>query len=224
MTGRDWLSGGEQKFADLCRKWEDGLGNPANVNAFDWDHQADVMAVLSAVIAFLSARDVYENVDSSKNRLVKNTTKVAAKTALRNFANSSMRFNKLMRDEDRLFYGLRPRDETHTPDTEPTTFPEAEPDTAIIRQITICFWDSESKRRRRGKPRGVHGAEIRWALLDHTPTSVDDLANSDFGTASPSTLRFTETERGRRLYFCLRWESNTNLKGPYGEIYSAVIP
>jgi hypothetical protein len=31
-------------------------------------------------------------------------------------------------------------------------------------------------------------------------------------------------DRGKRLYFCLRWESTTNKKGPDGEIYSAVIP
>jgi hypothetical protein len=221
MAGGDWLSGGEQKFADLCRKWVDGLGNPANVAAFGWD-QANVRVVLGMVIAFLSARNAYENVDSSANRLIKDDAKVAAKVALRDFANSSMRFNKLMRNEDRLLYGLYPRYGTHTPGAAPTTFPEAEPDTSIIRQVTIRFWDSGSKKR--GKPRGVHGAEIRWSLLDHVPSSVDELVNSDFDTASPFTLKFNEAVRGRRLYFCLRWESNTNLKGPYGEIYSAVVP
>jgi hypothetical protein len=48
--------------------------------------------------------------------------------------------------------------------------------------------------------------------------------NSDFDTATPLTLTFGESQRGQRLYFCLRWESTTNLKGPFGEIYSAVIP
>jgi hypothetical protein len=48
--------------------------------------------------------------------------------------------------------------------------------------------------------------------------------NSDFNTASPFTLKFDESQRGLRLYFCLRWETSTNLKGPDGEIYSAIIP
>jgi hypothetical protein len=56
------------------------------------------------------------------------------------------------------------------------------------------------------------------------PISVAELANSDFDTASPLTLRFDENQRGLWLYFCLRWESITNLKGPFGEIGSAVIP
>ena len=38
------------------------------------------------------------------------------------------------------------------------------------------------------------------------------------------TLKFDEADCGKRGCFCLRWESNTNLKGPWGEIYSAIIP
>ncbi|MDR1249051.1 MAG: hypothetical protein LBK63_07090, partial [Treponema sp.] len=91
-----------------------------------------------------------------------------------------------------------------------------------LRQILIRFWDSLTKKRR--KPHGVHGAEIRWAILDHAPKSVAELINSSFDTASPFTLTFDETDRGKRLCFCLRWETNTNLKGPDGEIYSAIIP
>jgi hypothetical protein len=77
----------------------------------------------------------------------------------------------------------------------------------VLRQVTIHFWDSGTKKR--GKPEGVHGAEIRWAVLDHVPASVDDLVNSDFDTAAPFTLVLDEIQRGRRLYFCLRWESTT---------------
>jgi hypothetical protein len=66
--------------------------------------------------------------------------------------------------------------------------------------------------------------ETRWAILDHPPASVTELVNSDFDTATPFTLVFDESQRGQRLYFCLRWESTTGEKGPDGEIYSVVIP
>ena len=46
------------------------------------------------------------------------------------------------------------------------------------------------------------------------PASIEALTHSDFDTASPFTLTFDESDRGKRVYFCLRWESNTNLKGP----------
>jgi hypothetical protein len=173
---------------------------------------------LTKVTAFLTARTAYEEVDSTANRMAKD----AAKSAMRDFANSEIRFNKQMRDEDRLVYGIRPVDRTATPAGAPESYPEAEPDTRVIRQVTINFWDSATKKW--GKPHRVHGAEIRWALLDHAPASVDELTNSDFATASPFTLHFDESQRGQKVYFCLRWETNTNAKGPYGEIYSAVIP
>jgi hypothetical protein len=217
----DWLPSREQDLADLCQKWKTGLENPANVTAFDWK-QAEVTEVLAALDAFLAARTAYEETDSTKNRVIKDEAKDAVKDAMRDFANTSIRYNKQMKDEDKLFYGIRTADHTPTPVTEPETYPEAEADTSVIRQVAIHFWDSVTKKR--GKPYGVHGAEIRWALLDHVPVSVNELTNSDFDTASPFTLKFDENQRGLKVYFCLRWESTANLKGPFGEIYSAVIP
>jgi hypothetical protein len=217
----DWLPSREQDFSDLCQKWKTGLGNPANVAAFGWN-QAVVTAALALVDAFLTARTAYGQDDSSAKRLAKDEAKEAAKNNMRDFANTSIRYNKLMKEEDKRYYGIHTPDPTPTPVPEPTTFPEAEPDTSVIRQVTIHFWDSGTKKR--GKPHGVHGAEIRWALLDHPPVSESEMVNSDFDTASPFTLRFSEGDRGKRLYFCLRWETTTNLKGPFSEFYSAVIP
>jgi hypothetical protein len=220
-SGGDWLPNREQDLAELCAKWKTGLGNPKNAAAFGWK-QAEVDGALVKVDGFLTARAAYEDDDSSKNRMEKDEAKEGAKQAMRNFANSSIRYNSLMGAADRLVYGIRPADHTATPAGKPESYPEAEPDTSVIRRVTIRFWDSATKKR--GKPHGVHGAEIRWALLDHEPAAESELSNSDFDTATPFTLSFDESQRGKRLYFCLRWESTTNLKGPFGEIYSAVIP
>jgi hypothetical protein len=221
MSGTSWLPRREQDFVDLCLKWKAALEDPAIVAAFGWN-QTDVTAVLAKIIVFLTARTTYGQVNSSRNRLAKDEAKDEAEHGMEDFANTSIRYNKLMKEEDKLYYGIHTPDPVPTPVTAPTTYPEAEADTSVIRQVTIRFWDSLTKKR--GKPHGVHGAEIRWAILDHAPASVKELVNSDFDTASPFTLVFDETQRGQRLYFCLRWESTTNLKGPYGEIYSAVIP
>ena len=217
----DWLPHREQDLADLCHKWKTGLENPANVSAFGWN-QAEVSAVLGAIDAFLTARADYETDNSTAKRIAKDEAKETAKAAMRDFAHTGIRYNKQMRDEDRLFYGIRPADAVHTPDAAPASFPEAEGDTSTPRQVTIHFWDSATKKR--GKPHHVHGAEIRWAVLDHPPAHLDELAHSDFDTAAPFTLQFDEADRGKRIYFCLRWESATNLKGPFGEIGSAIIP
>jgi hypothetical protein len=176
------------------------LGNPANVTAFEWK-QAEVDDTLAKTGGFLTARTTYEEVDSTKNRVAKDEVKDKAKQAMRDFANTSIRYNKSMRPEDKMVYGILPADTTSTPAGESQSYPEAEADTSVIRQITIRFWDSATKKR--GKPRGIHGAEIRRAILDHEPASESDLVNSDFDTASPLTLKFDESQRGKRLYFIL---------------------
>jgi hypothetical protein len=221
MAGGSWLPRREQDFADLCLKWKVALEDPVLVAAFGWN-QADVSAVLAKIIVFLTARTAYGQDNSSRNRLIKDEARDEATHGMEDFANTSIRYNKLMKEEDKRYYGIHTPDPIPTPNSRPTTYPEAEADTSVLRQVTIHFWDSATKKR--GKPHGVHGAEIRWAILDHVPSLVNELVNSDFDTATPFTLVFDESQRGLRLYFCLRWETTTNLKGPYGEIYSAIIP
>jgi hypothetical protein len=216
-----WLPGAEQDFVDLCLKWKAGLEDPAIAAAFGWN-PADVTATLTAIVGFLTARTNYQKDNSTRNRMLKDDAKEAAKDAMQDFAAYNIRVNRLMSKEDKLYYGVLTPDPVPSPIPRPLSFPEAEADTSVIRQLIIHFWDSITKKR--GKPHGVHGAEIRWAILDHVPASVNELTNSDFDTATPFTLVFDESDRGKRVYFCLRWETGTNLKGPYGEIYSAIIP
>jgi hypothetical protein len=217
----DWIPVQILLFVALCMKWKEGLENVANITAFGW-LQTEIDKVLPKIIAFLTAQAAYEENNSSRNRLAKDDARDEAKRAMREFANTSIRYNPLMTPADRLVYGIRPADTSSTPVGEPESYPEAAADTSIIRQVTINYWDSVTKKRR--KPHGIYGAEIRWAILDHQPTLKEELVNSDFDTASPHTLQFDENQRGQRLYFALRWESTSNKKGPFSEFYSVVIP
>jgi hypothetical protein len=109
--------------------------------------------------------------------------------------------------------GLPLHDGTRTSAPVPTTIPELELDSSVIRQITVHFKDAGSDRR--GKPSHAHGVELQWGLLDNAPSSVEGLKNSAFDTASPYTFKFDEPDRGRVLYFCPRWENNKGDKGPW---------
>jgi hypothetical protein len=153
--------------------------------------------------------------------LAKNEARKASEGVIRPFVNEFIRFGPIT-DQEKLDSGCHVADTIRTPDRKPEGFPEVEVDTSVIRALTIHFkpYGSSSK----AKPHKVHGAEIRWSILDAPPASETDLVNSDFDTASPFTLNFHEEQRGKRVYFCLRWESTTNIKGDYGQIYNAVIP
>jgi hypothetical protein len=71
---------------------------------------------------------------------------------------------------------------------------------------------------------GVHGVEIRWEIREEPPAKEEDLANSEIATRSPFTLTFTGDKRGKKVFFCLRWENGTGKKGPWSAVANAIIP
>jgi hypothetical protein len=128
--------------------------------------------------------------------------------------------------DDLIHLGLPPRStgERH-PSGIATLPPDAHLDSSIPRRLTFSFFDA-SGTRKKGKPAGQHGVEIRWILLPtHNPAiTLRDLTHSSFDTRSPFTLEFEEDERGHILYFALRWENTRGEKGPFGEIASHLVP
>jgi len=130
--------------------------------------------------------------------------------------------NPRVTDEDRRGMGFKVPAATKTVIPPPTTYPLFTVDSATIRLLTIHFRDSESSSK--AKPYGVHGAEIRWSLLDTPPVTVNELTVSNFDTRSPFTLEFENNQRGKTVWFCLRWENTKGEKGPWSEISSAIIP
>jgi hypothetical protein len=173
--------------------------------------------------AYETAFETAQNPNRGKvDVLTKNETKAVLETALRGFIKAYISYNPAVTDADKENMGLPLRDTTRTPTPAPSTIPELELDSSIIRRVSVIFKDSGSDKR--GKPAGVHGIELRWSLLEAVPTSVEDLKNSAFDTASPYTFSFDEADRGKALYICPRWENNKGDKGPWGEIVKAIIP
>jgi hypothetical protein len=124
--------------------------------------------------------------------------------------------------EDLKAMGIAIPDPTNTPAPVATTYPVYTTDSSVIRFLKLHFHDQNSLHK--GKPRGQHGAEIRWAILASPPVNVNDLTRSAFDTSSPFTLEFDEADRGKTVHFCMRWENTRGEKGPWGEIVSAIIP
>jgi hypothetical protein len=173
--------------------------------------------------AFEVAYAKTENPDHKKSETHDKTAKRKVfEKALREFLKSFVTYNPEVTDVDRDQMGLPIHKPNPEPSPIPDLFPVAEVDSSIPRQLTIHFRNEHSKSK--AKPFGVHGAEIRWAILDMPPTSVDEIVNSVFCTNSPYTFVFGEEDRGKRVYFCMRWENTRGEKGPWGEIFSAIIP
>jgi hypothetical protein len=124
-------------------------------------------------------------------------------------------------DLDGMGFPLHPSG-GHTPVPVPHTMPEAEVIWPSPGVVEIHFRDAGWSRR--AKPHGVHGAEICWAVLDEKPVKWDELTNSSFDTHTPFRLTFKGNQRGKWLYFSLRWENTRGEKGPWSEILETVIP
>jgi hypothetical protein len=111
-----------------------------------------------------------------------------------------------------------------TPNEAPTDIVKHNIFVGIIRHILIYFGITGKKIILRGKPKGVYGAEVRWAILDHVPLNISELHESEFSTRSPFDFEFSEEDRGKIFYFCIRWENTTGKKGPWSEIFEVRIP
>jgi hypothetical protein len=74
------------------------------------------------------------------------------------------------------------------------------------------------------KPPGQHAVEMCWAILDAPPAGPEELFHSCVDTRSPFRLEFSGHERGNTVYFALRWENSRGEKGPWGEVWNAIIP
>jgi hypothetical protein len=155
--------------------------------------------------------------------LAKNQARRALEKAVRIYVKAYLANNPLVTDEDKIAMGLPVYTGVRSPIKPPKTAPVLEIDTRTRRRLSIGYKDEASPKR--AKPKGVHGIEIRWAILDHPPASVKELINSSFDTDPPLVLDFDETERGKHVYLCGRWEiRREGEKGPDGAIVEVVIP
>jgi hypothetical protein len=189
-----------------------------------WTHipTAAVEELLAALKVWHEAYEKVLKPHSPVETEAKNDARKAAEALIRPFKRRYLD-DPPVTDEDRKAMGLPIHDGSRTPGKVPGTVPEAETDSSKIRHLIIHFKDWGAKSR--AKPHGVHGVEIRWNMQDEPPVHIEtELIHTDFDTASPFTLSFEEAERGRRIYYALRWKNFTNLEGGWSEIYSAIVP
>jgi hypothetical protein len=152
----------------------------------------------------------------------KNDARKSLEKSLRQSISEYLTNNHLVSDADRESLGLPVHKTTHTPVHVPVTIPEAEVKQPSPGVLEIHFRDAESKRK--AKPTGIHGAEFVWAILPAPTVDWKELIHSSFDTRTPLRLTFDGTERGKTVYFALRWENTRGEKGPWSEIMSAIIP
>jgi hypothetical protein len=127
-------------------------------------------------------------------------------------------------NEDRTAMGIPNRDLHPTPIKPPKTGPSF----SIVQlgpgTLGIIYRSGE-KGRKGSKPEGVAGARIYYCVSDTPITDQELLSWSKWATKCPHIIRFRESDRGKRVYFALKWEiRKENGESPWSEIQSELVP
>jgi hypothetical protein len=152
----------------------------------------------------------------------KNEARDALTTELRSFVMGFITYNPKVTDDDRREIGTPIHDKVRTPAPVPTSRPIIETAALDNRQVAVDLRELAGDKR--GKPDGVHGAEILYEIRDEPPVVAEDLRHSSFATKTQMVYTFTEAERGKKVYFAARWENARGEKGPWSDVISAIIP
>jgi hypothetical protein len=221
---RDPIPSSDSEFNTWFKRLVDTVVAKTSGQNPRWDHipQSEVENLTSSYTMWTVAYEPTLKPHVPSQTLAKNEARKAAEKVVRPFIAQWLMFHQVS-DEEREDVGVHNPKTGRDPVPAPSTVPELSVSAGLPRQIVVAYRDKGSTHR--GKPEGIHGIEIRWALLDKPPTNIKELTNSSFDTNSPLSLDFEEEDRGKRIYLVGCWEiEREGIKGKFGDIVSAVIP
>jgi hypothetical protein len=216
----DYIPIKDETFLD----WAKNLYTFALNQYSEWNIPSPQVSLELLLAAYESALQTALNPNRGKvDVLAKNEAKEALKKEIRIYVKAYLINNPAVSDPDRENMGLPIHKTTHTPISVPTTAPQLFIDTRTRRRLVVAYKDEGSDKR--GKPQGVHGIEVKWAILDTHPADILLLTNSSFDAKPPLNIDFEEHDRGKKVFLCGRWEiQREGEKGPFGDIEEAIIP
>jgi hypothetical protein len=221
MVHKDWIPAREQDFVDLAGRWKTLLSDKTNQTAYGWG-ATDCTTVTGKIDTFLTARNTYEAANSSPNRLAKDEAKKIVVETMRDFANTAIRYNKKMTDEDRLPLGIHPADHTPTTHSPPTS----QPDTVV--DNTQNHFEHQIRALNRGrndasKPDDAYGVRYAWQVGGVRPASGEDLPKSKFSRKTTHVVTHTEADKTKIAFYATCYENTKGDPGPWSPIEEAVI-
>lgn len=218
-TKHRWLPGGIEQRLEMAANWVTVLqarrlawGVPEEEIEYLEQDLQNARALQTQATGAGATREIRARRDQAVNTLVKRMERIK----------SHWFFKPPLFDADFISLTLSPPDGTHTPIGVPDTPPVFRIIIKGIRQVIIEFHFEGSSSR--GIPYGYHCAVINWGFFETAPASPDELLHSVDATRSPFTVPFKEEDRGKRVWFVLRWQNERGEQGPASEMVSAIVP
>jgi len=221
MSGgnRDWLPHNRSQRIAMARLWADVFTE----NGAAWNISAAETNELRLLAA--NSEDANTRAEASQGSRVL----IAVANEQHEILGEYMRllhrtklFTPPLVGSDYISLGLHPHDMEPTETPVPTTIPEIEVITAVIRELTFRFRDFGA--RTWAKPEHVASIDFRWEIKEARPGHVEEIIGIEGFSSGPFTLQFAEEQRGQRVFFAARWANSRRDGGPWSDIESAVIP
>jgi hypothetical protein len=220
MKQHDWIPPTEDELVVLQEKWDEDLPKGPLETAYGWN-ATECLNTVEKIETFFTARKAYKNVDSSANRLDKDEKKAKSIKAMRDFANSSIRFNKRMTDAQKLRYGISAPDDTKTSHGVPKHQPETEVQNTKNRfehRVSAINVDTRTA----VKPDDAYGVRYGWQIGGVRPATGADLPKSRFSRWASIVITHTEASKGETVYYATCYENAKGDTGPWSPIVDAV--
>jgi len=169
----------------------------------------------------------------SADVLAKNVAKEKLTKAFRNFVQGFLVRNINVTEEDRHLMGLPQRDTIPTIVPQPVTQVEG---TLVFRGLGLIEMRDIRSADEKPDARAGYGVRIYYGIMGGAPAEENnlfrltrrplhgsELPHSVFTRRKRHLFDFT-ADRGREVFFCMRYENSKGEAGPWGKIFQAFIP
>ena len=220
MNNRDFLPKNDNAFLNWVVNFLAILASILPRIEFPADEHAKLTALLNTFRTKLGIADA-PNTRTKVAVLEKNTARNALEKEVRQANGEYLARNHRVTDSDRESLGLPIHKTTRDAAPVATTFPWVKVVVELIRHLHFDFGGEETSK---AKPEGQHGMELAGRIGGDKPANVHELPLSYFDTDTPLIIEFEEEDRGKTFWYAVRWENTTGKKGPWSDIWSALIP
>jgi hypothetical protein len=227
---KDWLSQNHEDLYDQANQTMDyfavasnrsRMGFAASTPQGEWFDKEFSPKYAVFKTTFIDWKNPSERTPSKTVRLY--SAEAVFKPAYRQLYSGLLKGNPLVTNDDLQSMGMPLRSSGHTSSRVALAGPNVYIDTSVAMRLSFYFYE-RGRYRRRARPKGQRGVEMVWIMSEAPPTKMEELIHSEFSTRSPFTLSFDANQRGKTIYYAVRWENTRGEKGPWSEMASVVIP
>jgi hypothetical protein len=235
-NGNDWLPGRRELQLAMARRWHDII----QMKATAWNIPPGEVTALDDLTSTAAAcLQVAQSTDRTAVTTAQCKEAFDALVAKMRFLKSHYFLTPPLTKEDYVSLELKPHDTTPTPVPTPTAQAEADISRPGVHLLELHLHPIV------GSPtdpnQSDYGFRIYYGVLPpggasveaatgakrellHAPTAGEDLPHSKFTRRKKERFDFAAEDSGKTAYFAVKYENAKGESGPWGPMFSAVIP